>query len=802
MRQSCLLSVLLFSLLSASVLPAEGPRQAAISVAVDQPGVKISPMLYGIFFEDINLSADGGIYPELVRNRSFEDSAKPEHWKLVCEGKAKAEMAIDTDRSRGQFDRRSLRLRVLPDSEGQVALVNEGYWGMAVTKGEQYELSVIARTGEGFDGPIAFNLESADGKKTYTKCLVGYMGADWIVCPKLTVTACETDPKARLAIRVSKPGVVWLDYVSLLPKKTWKGHGLRPDLCEMLAALKPAFVRFPGGCWVEGDKMELAYRWKTTIGDPSLRRTAWNIWAYQATNGLGHHEYLQLCEDLGAEPLFVINVGMAHRDNVPMEKMGEFVQDALDAIEYANGPADSKWGSLRAKAGHPAPFNMKYMEIGNENGGPAYQERYALFYDAIRAKYPEIKLVSDEPTRKRPSDIVDEHYYTSPEAFMGMADKYDRYDRKGPRIYVGEYAVTANCGQGNLAGAIGEAAFMTGMERNGDMVVMSSYAPLFVNVNHKRWNPDLIDFDSSRAYGIPSYYVQQMFAANRGDVVLPARVEVPSSNAPKTYPGGIGLGTWSTQAEYKDIKVAQGDKVLYTCDFAHGTEDWKTFGGQWKVVDGALRQSELKDDIKAIAGDKSWADYTYTLKARKLGGAEGFLVMFQVRDERNWLWWNIGGWGNRDHGIEQCQGGGKSPVGNHVAGRVETDRWYDVRIELKGPSIRCYLDGKLVHDVAYPQPKTLYAVAGRENSTGDVILKVVNASAEALDTRIELNGAKGLQPSAKATVLTSAKPTDENSITEPTKVAPKTLVVEGVGPNFRHTFPAHSVTVLRVKAGL
>ena len=270
--------------------------------------------------------------------------------------------------------------------------------------------------------------------------------------------------------------------------------------------------------------MSLAYRWKQTIGDPSERRTQYNLWQYHATHGIGYHEYLQMCEDLGAEPLFVINCGMSHKEVVPLDKMGEFVQDALDAIEYANGPVSSTWGALRAKNGHPAPFNLKYMEIGNENGGTAYQERYALFYDAIKAKYPQMHLIADEwsgrPTN-RPIEIVDEHYYSTPEFFIANADKYDSYDRAGRKVYVGEYAVTQGCGQGNLRAAVGEAAFMTGLERNSDVVVMASYAPLFANVNYKKWNPDLIDFDSSRVYGIPSYYVQQMFSENRGDVVLP-----------------------------------------------------------------------------------------------------------------------------------------------------------------------------------------------------------------------------------------------------------------------------------------
>ena len=273
------------------------------------------------------------------------------------------------------------------------------------------------------------------------------------------------------------------------------------------------------------------------------------------------------------------------------EGVNEFVQDALDAIEYANGPAESRWGSLRAKAGHPAPFNLKYMEIGNENGGPAYHERYALFYDAIKAKYPQMNLIADEwggPPTSRPVEIIDEHYYSNPEFFISNTNKYDSYDRKGYKVYVGEYAVTQNTGRGNLRGAVGEAAFMTGMERNSDVVVMASYAPLFVNTNDRRWNPDLIQFDTSRVCGIPSYYVQQMFSQNRGDAVLPLKLEFPSRIA-ETKHGAIGLGTWITRAEYKDVKVTKGEKTLFTGDFSKDDKGWKIIRGQWKVEDGAFR---------------------------------------------------------------------------------------------------------------------------------------------------------------------------------------------------------------------
>jgi len=761
----------------------------ALTVEVNKPGPKVSPLLWGIFFEDINLSADGGIYPELVRNRSFEDSDKPEHWELVNRGEAKGEMAIDTSSPLTPMNRRSLRVTL----NGSSVIGNRGYWGMNVVKGEGYQVRLAARAGDGFKGPLMVRLETQSGRDLAKGEIAGL--TDQWKYYTLELTASDTDPKARLNIGLDGKGTVWLDMVSVLPKKTWKGHGLRPDLCEMLAGLKPSFVRFPGGCWVEGDDMAHMNHWKETIGDIANRKPLWNIWEYWATHGLGYHEYLQLAEDLGAEPLFCINVGMSHREVIPMDQMGQWVQDALDAIEYANGPVSSVWGGLRAKNGHPAPFNLKYMEIGNENGGPAYQERYALFHDAIKAHYPQMTLIADQPTDQRPADVVDEHYYNNPEFFMQQAAHYDGYKRDGAKIFVGEYAVTQGCGQGNLRGAIGEAAFMTGMERNSDVVIMASYAPLFVNVNHRHWNPDLINFDSSRVYGLPSYFVQKMFSENRGDVVLPLDVQAPDlTSGPKG--GAVGVGTWGTQAEFKDIKVTRGDQTLFTSDFAKGTQGWRFSGdGDWKAENGVLRQNGTATDVRAVTGDKSWTDYTYSLKARKLGGAEGFLILFNVQNDAEKSWWNIGGWSNDHHAVEM---GGV--VSNEVKGSVETGRWYDIRVEVKNSHVKCFLDGKLLHEVGSIQTvKTVYASATRQTKSGEVILKVVNVAATEQAVDIRLNGVDKIKGPAEAVVLTSAQSTDENSLDHPTQVAPVTKTIDVSGPSFRHTFPGNSVTILRIK---
>ncbi|NLH17922.1 MAG: DUF1080 domain-containing protein [Phycisphaerae bacterium] len=780
------LTILVFSIMLTAVA---GLQAGTIRIQADKPGHEVSKTLWGIFFEDINLSVDGGIYPELVRNRSFEDSEKPEYWKLVNVGDGKSEMSIDDRTPLNPFNRKSLRVRL----DGRTSLTNEGYWGMAMVQGNAYHLRLAVRSGDGFRGPLHVLIEDSKGGDIAKGEINGLTDRwKWF---ELDLTAGATEPKAKLILAAEGKGTLWLDMVSLMPKKTWKDHGLRPDICEMLDGLKPAFVRFPGGCWVEGDDMAHMYHWKDTIGDPAVRTPLWNIWGYWATHGVGYQEYLQLSEDLGAEPLFCINVGMSHKEVIPMDRMGQWVQDALDAIEYANGPVDSVWGSLRAINGHPAPFNLKYLEIGNENGGPAYHERWELFYKAVKAKYPEVILIANVwggyPTKSMP-EIIDEHYYNNPEFFMLNAGKYDSYDRKGPKVFVGEYAVTQGTGQGNLRGAIGEAAFMTGMERNSDIVVMASYAPLLVNVNHRKWNPDLINYDSSRIYGLPSYYVQQLFSVHRGDVVLPTQVDAPMTSV--SLEGGcIGVGTWLTRAEYKDIKVVQDGKTLFESDFSKNADGWKMLGdGRWQVKDGALQQGAMTENVRAIIGDKSWKDYTLTLKARKISGDEGFLILFNVQNEEAKSWWNIGGWGNTRHAVEM---GGVSDDG--VRGRVETGKWYDIRVEVKGDKVKCFLDDKLIHDMTTPSMKALYASATLDKAAGQVILKVVNADSKLQDTEIDL-GTVSVGKTAERIVLTSEKSTDENSLAEPKKVAPVTDSVEVAGAKFQTTFAPNSLTVLRI----
>lgn len=793
--------ITLFAL--SSFINAQTPElnKAKISVEVSKPGHKISPTLFGIFFEDINLSSDGGIYPELIRNRSFEDADTLQNWGFTSsDGKSKASICNANVQSRppipplNPFNRKSLYI----DADGSFKLENKGYWGISIIQGNSYLFKLAARSPEGFKSPLKIRIVSSNGKELASGEIKGF-NPDWNYF-SLNLTASGSDPKANLEISGEGSGKLYLDMITLMPAQTWKNHGLRTDLASAIDALHPAFFRFPGGCWVEGDDFEHMNHWKNTIGDIDTRTSLWNIWDYNATNGLGFHEYLQLSEDLGAEPLFCINAGISHKEVVPLDRMGQWVQDALDAIEYANGPVNSVWGSLRAKNGHPKPFNLKYLEIGNENGMAPYAERWLLFTKAIHEKYPDIKFVANEwagghPDNPKP-EIIDEHYYDKPDWFIWNANKYDSYDRKGPKIFIGEYAVTSGTGNGNLRGAIGEAAWMTGMERNSDIVIMGSYAPLFCNSNHKRWPVNLINFDSYRWYGLPSYYVQQMFANNQGSVNLPVTI----TDAPelKAIPvkGRIGLGTWNNGAEFKELHVTAPDgSVLYKADFSKNIDNWeKTGQGEWSVQEGVLRQSAIAPGVTAFIGDTTWTDYTITLKARRISGENGFQIYFHNRNRNERIRWDLGGYWNS---VNLLDNGAAS---KSMKANIEVNRWYDVKIEIKGNTAKGYLDGKLIQEVGGARDivRCLSASASRDNKSGDIILKIVNAAEQAVETRIDLKGAGKISGSGRAIVLTSASPLDENTLEEPTKVSPKNEEVLLSGNTITRSFPGNSLTVIRI----
>ncbi|MBP7937109.1 MAG: hypothetical protein KA354_20890 [Phycisphaerae bacterium] len=831
----------IFSLvvLSTSIVTA-APSTGTIQVRAIKPGPRIDPRLYGIFLEEINHGVDGGLYAELIRNRAFEDAKPPEgfvlkegrwvdgqgndgmgydagfphaadslpYWSLVQEGAAKGAMRLDMERPLNDVTPRCLRLQIEAVGDGRLCVANEGYWGIAAKEREQYHLSLYARCAEGFSGPLTATLEDAGGTACTTPVRITGIGADWKQF-KVTLTATRTEPKCRFALAAGSKGVLWLDFVSLFPAKLFKdrSNGLRPDLAQMLADLKPGFVRFPGGCVVEGGTVPTAYNWKDTIGPLERRVEKWNVWNYRRTHGMGFLEYLQFCEDIGAEPLHVGFAGQTclfrFAEHVPMNEMGWVRDNFLDAIEYANGDASTKWGELRADHGRERPFSLKMVEIGNENGMKEFPERYRFIQPAVKARYPGMLCIADlswigrDLMEGAKFDIEDNHFYNNPNWFMSNQDLYTRRDRKLPPVYVGEVAVTSEEGgpdKGNLLAALAEGAFLMGCERNADVVKMVSYAPLLAHVNGRTDWHGMIYFDSARCCGTASYHLWKLFALNRPDHSLETVVDFRPSSQP-SITGAVGVGTWDTAAEYRDVRVEKDGKPLYASAFTQNADGWKPDGGRWAVAENSWQQSDPVVGMSYL-GDESWSDYTLTLKARKLRGAEGFLVLFGRKGDEQY-WWNLGGWGNHEHGIEL----NRSPVGRHVPGTIETGRWYDIKVELKGRQIRCYLDGKLIHDEAAPSTDRFFALAGHDKKAGELVIKVINTSPGPVATTLKIAGAGSISPSGRATVLRSARLDDNNSLDQPVRVAPSTKTIEGTSDTFAHEFPPFSLTILRIQVG-
>lgn len=793
------------------------------------PTLETSPRLWGIFFEEINHSGDGGLYAEMVRNRSFEDNRVPEEcteegeffvspsgWKLkkgdqaipklawgLVVDKAEASFELDTTTPLNNTSPTCARLEITSlQSGGRAGIANEGYWGMSVVEGGVYELSVYVRVDKGYTGSLLAALESSDGKTTYATAELPAPGADYNKVG-VTLTSNTTDHAARLVLYATDNGTVYFDMVSLFPKETYRDHanGLRIDLAEMVAALKPAFIRFPGGCIVEGFTPESAWDWKESIGDVALRPGRQNLWGYRASDGFGYHEMLEFAEDIGAEPIVVVNCGMTCQGRnpiyQPLENLQPYLQDALDAIEYANGGTGTKWGSERARNGHPEPFNMKYITIGNENFGPEYEARYRVFAEAIRTVYPEIQLISNSRMPNAPVDFEEHHYYMTPAWFAGNAHMYDDYDRSLPKVFVSEYAANQACGKGNLEAAVGEAAFMIGMENNSDIIDMAAYAPLFNNEHNREWPVNLIVFDNHRAYGTPAYYVQKLFAENRPDTLLALEYSDYSETLAMDS-GRIGVGTWNTRAEFKDIEVRHGDRQLYRWTPEKSLKDADTYEGRWKVANGAIVQEDLGTNRILQMGDTGWTDYTLRLKARKIEGNEGFLILVRAKDAGNWVWLNLGGWGNSQHGIESCYMNGRHGNYPRKPGSIETDRWYDIEITVEGERLIAWLDGELLFDekIQMITQPGIMANAGRVNDTGEYIIKVTNFLEHPVEMQVTLAGS--IAPlKGTVTLLTAPERIAENSLDAPNTVMPQVALFHTDTDTFAATFPACSLTVIR-----
>jgi alpha-N-arabinofuranosidase len=525
-----------------------------LTIHADQPTTPVSPTLYGLMTEEINYSYDGGLYAEMVRNRTFRsDWSGINFWYLVESGNAAAKMEADKETGPSSALTGSLRLEVdKADAQNQAGVLNTGWWGMAVKPNTEYKGSLYAKVSGGDMGPVTVSLVSDDTGKALATATVAGLTSDWKQYAfTLKTASAPSSAVNHLALTVAHPGTLWLQFVSLFPPTYHdRPNGFRADLMEKLAAMHPAFLRFPGGNYLEGDHINERFDWKKTIGPLVDRPTHRSPWNYQSSDGMGLLEFLGWCEDLEMNPLLAVYAGysLAQEHVNPGADLEPYVQDVLDEIEYVSGSTETKWGAERAKDGHPQPFKLTYVEIGNEewfDRSGSYDERFAQFHKAIKAKYPDLQLIATAPVKGVKPDVLDEHYYvratqnfhqaghydTSGDSVSGPqrwdGGHYDKADRNGPKIFVGEWATREGAPTPNMGAALGDAAWMAGLERNSDLIVMASYAPLLTNVNPGglQWDTDLIGYNAEKSYGSPSYYAQVMFGSHLGDHTLASSVD-------------------------------------------------------------------------------------------------------------------------------------------------------------------------------------------------------------------------------------------------------------------------------------
>ena len=822
----------------AAATPAATPAPLTYSVSVDTSatGPSIDPSMYGVFYEDINRAADGGLYAELVQNRSFEYSPADNRsytgltsWSTSATAGGTGSVTTVDDAARlGERNRTYLRLTLANPTGGTFGVSNAGYnTGVRLEAGKTYDFSVWARTDSPTGTPLSVTLRDAARTTAYASpATVAVAGDTWTKYSGTFVATASTT-SGRIAVEAGGTGTLRLDMVSLFPRDTYKNrpNGLRKDLADKIAALHPGFVRFPGGCLVNTGSMypydaangyprARSYQWKDTIGPVEQRATNSNFWGYNQSYGLGYYEYFQFSEDIGAQPVPVLPALVTgcgqNRATVDDALLQRHIQDALDLIEFANGPTTSEWGAKRAAMGHPAPFGLKRVAIGNEENLPdAYFANFVKFEAAIRAKYPDVTVISNSGpddtgstfdtlwslNKAHGTAMLDEHYYNSPDWFLQNNKRYDGYDRQGPKVFLGEYASLDN----KLRNSLAEAAYMTGLERNADVVKMASYAPLLSNVDYVQWKPDMIWFDNAASWGSTSYEMQKLFMNNVGNQVVPSTATGSVAQA-KPITGAIGLSTWATAASFDDVTVTGADGgQLFADDFSGDASKWTPLAGRgsWSVQDGAYVQSDTgAQDTLVRAGDVSWHDYDLHLKATKTAGAEGFLIGFGVKDTGNYYWWNLGGWNNTQGAVEKAVGGAKQTL-LAKPNTIETGRTYDVMVKIRGGQVELYLDGALwgsFRDDAVTEP--FAQVVTRDVAHNQLIVKVVNAQDAPALTTVDLHGAR-VMGKAEMTVI-SGDPEAQNTRTAQ-PIAPVTTTVKGIDSTFTRTFEPNSVTFLRVQ---
>lgn len=767
--------------------------QSKITVRPDRVTGQLGD-LYGIFFEDLNHAADGGLYAEMVQNRSFEFCAvdNPSYhplmaWEKIEKKYSRMQWWIQDSHPYSRRNPHYLVCEIFETGMG-AGVRNTGFTpGMYLQKGEKYRFSCLAATDGRGELPLRLVLENDEGRNLGQADIVVSNGTVWNHY-EAEITAQETTTAGNLSIYIDAVGRLYLDMVSLFPQKTFmqQRNGLRADIATLLADLKPRFMRFPGGCLVHdgsinAEDRDSLYRWKNTIGVLEERPARRNNWGYNQTLGLGYYEYFCFCEEIGAKPLPVLPAGYDphHQRKVAFDQLDEWIQEALDLISFANDDASAQWGRIRCELGHPEPFGLEYIGIGNEEVGEGFFERYPYFHKAIKEKYPDIQIIASSGpfaaggeyekgwncARRNHADLIDEHYYMAPEWFLANHHRYDSFDEKDPRVFLGEYASWGN----TWYNALIEASYMTGMERNSEKVGLACYAPLLCNVNYINWKPDMIWFDNHQAYGTANYYVQKLFMNHQGDDRIELEMtgiddSVTMQDDPK---GGFGLRTEpDTVVRYSQIMIE---------DIQNGTI-WKD-SEVYFVGDNVEQYISADPDARVVTEDillhtVESDHYIITVKGEMLYGRRGFMLQYGNRDEKNRYQWEIGGWQNMDSALTQDIAGRNSCL-TQSSFTVAADREYELKLEIEGRHLKAYIDGELIHEIYHAPVKIepLYTAASVDRQTGDIIVKLVNVQKRPIDTVLHMEGTE--QAKGTAYIMSGFALEDENSFAEPLKVSPR-----------------------------
>ena len=855
-----------------------------LSINADEELHDISELLFGIFFEDINFAADGGLYAEKVVNRSFEYTEIAANdqlygWNTV----GNAEIAVILNDSENYLNENNVNFLVIKNNSGAKAgIENRGFLdGMAIEENENYNISFYAKASD-YCGKFTVRL-AVDGESVAEKILIAEISDEWSKY-NLSITSPVTATKGVTLQLLIDDGEACFDMISMFPESTFKGreNGMREDLGTKLQELQPKFLRFPGGCIIEGYDDDTAYDWKDSIGvdenrepllfngtygDVAARKQGINLWTNIAatddplpsfmTYGLGFYEYFLLAEDIGALGVPVLNCGlfcqMRGKGPVDMytEEFQRYIDDMFDLIEFCRGDETTTWGKVRIAMGHEEPFELKYICIGNENEGEVYFERYSAFleeFNKAKAENPDLyeglELIysagTDDATSgtqylpsyeyakkeldKRESDnaldfagATDQHYYNDPIWFFRNADYYDEdnYSRDvasmtdtiyggGINVFLGEYAARSN----RLEAALAEAAYMTGLERNGDIVTMAAYAPLFGQLTATHWSPDLIWFNNHQVTGSISYYAQKLFSVNQGTKVLEHSLTGAEIDE-GAVTGKVGVGTWYTTAEFDNLVITDNNtgKVLAKDNFSikNMCINWKTpTDGEWAIKNGKLNQTSEWMEYNntgsvAYFGDDTWTDYTYSIEATKTGGGEGFLIHFGVKDTENNYFWNIGGWGNTRSVVQKIENNIKTEIlATNTDFTVETGRTYKIDIKVSGSLVEGYIDGELqfTYDFDDDAYADCYSVVSTDD-TGDIIVKLVNITGEAKVVAVDLNGAE-VSSTASVQQMKGRSLDNDNILGAAEDCKIEEFTLEGISSQFNYSVPMYSVTVIRI----